>query len=130
MRRRSATAVRAVGAANPEHLRRGRSLFVKHCVTCHGDLGRGDGRHENDEEIPADDEPVEAPAEHRPHDAEDDDGAHRGGDEGAKDEGVDPTRADGLGLLRHRDEGRLGDHRAGAQIGQQNIGSDSSSKLP
>jgi mono/diheme cytochrome c family protein len=32
-----------LSAANPEHLRKGRSLFVKHCVTCHGDHGRGDG---------------------------------------------------------------------------------------
>jgi mono/diheme cytochrome c family protein len=28
---------------DPEHLKKGRSLFVRHCVTCHGDLGRGDG---------------------------------------------------------------------------------------
>jgi mono/diheme cytochrome c family protein len=28
---------------NPEHLKRGRGLFAKHCVTCHGDQGRGDG---------------------------------------------------------------------------------------
>jgi len=33
----------ALSATNPEHLRRGRSLFVRHCVTCHGDQGRGDG---------------------------------------------------------------------------------------
>jgi mono/diheme cytochrome c family protein len=33
----------ALSATNPEHLRRGRSLFVMHCVTCHGDQGRGDG---------------------------------------------------------------------------------------
>jgi mono/diheme cytochrome c family protein len=28
---------------NTEHVRKGRALFVKHCVTCHGDQGRGDG---------------------------------------------------------------------------------------
>lgn len=28
---------------NPEHARNGRSLFAKHCVTCHGEQGRGDG---------------------------------------------------------------------------------------
>lgn len=33
----------ALSASNPEHLRKGRSLFVKHCVTCHGEQGRGDG---------------------------------------------------------------------------------------
>lgn len=27
----------------PEHLKKGRSLFVRHCVTCHGEQGRGDG---------------------------------------------------------------------------------------
>jgi mono/diheme cytochrome c family protein len=30
---------------NPEHARKGHSLFVKHCVTCHGEQGRGDGPH-------------------------------------------------------------------------------------
>jgi mono/diheme cytochrome c family protein len=28
---------------NPEHLKKGRGLFVRHCVTCHGEQGRGDG---------------------------------------------------------------------------------------
>jgi mono/diheme cytochrome c family protein len=28
---------------HPEQLKKGRSLFVVHCVTCHGDHGRGDG---------------------------------------------------------------------------------------
>lgn len=31
------------GSSTPEHLKKGRSLFVRHCVTCHGELGRGDG---------------------------------------------------------------------------------------
>jgi mono/diheme cytochrome c family protein len=35
--------VNALSPGNPEHVRRGRSLFVKHCVTCHGEQGRGDG---------------------------------------------------------------------------------------
>ena len=30
-------------STTPEHLKKGRSLFVRHCVTCHGELGRGDG---------------------------------------------------------------------------------------
>jgi mono/diheme cytochrome c family protein len=30
-------------SSTPEHLKKGRSLFVRHCVTCHGELGRGDG---------------------------------------------------------------------------------------
>jgi mono/diheme cytochrome c family protein len=29
--------------SNPEHLKKGRALFVSHCVTCHGEHGRGDG---------------------------------------------------------------------------------------
>jgi len=33
----------ALSATNPEHLKKGRGLFVKHCITCHGDQGRGDG---------------------------------------------------------------------------------------
>lgn len=32
-----------LSATNPEHLKRGRSLFMRHCVTCHGEQGRGDG---------------------------------------------------------------------------------------
>jgi mono/diheme cytochrome c family protein len=32
-----------LSATNPDHLRRGRGLFAQHCVTCHGDQGRGDG---------------------------------------------------------------------------------------
>jgi len=35
--------VSPLSPTNPEHARKGRSLFVKHCVTCHGDQGRGDG---------------------------------------------------------------------------------------
>lgn len=27
----------------PEGIERGRTLYVKHCATCHGDRGRGDG---------------------------------------------------------------------------------------
>jgi mono/diheme cytochrome c family protein len=33
----------ALSATNPEHVKKGRSLFAKHCVTCHGDRGQGDG---------------------------------------------------------------------------------------
>ena len=33
----------ALSASNPEHVKRGRSLFMRHCVTCHGNEGRGDG---------------------------------------------------------------------------------------
>lgn len=33
----------ALSATNAEHVKRGRSLFMKHCVTCHGNEGRGDG---------------------------------------------------------------------------------------
>jgi mono/diheme cytochrome c family protein len=33
----------ALSPTNPEHLKKGRSLFVKHCVTCHGEHGKGDG---------------------------------------------------------------------------------------
>jgi mono/diheme cytochrome c family protein len=32
-----------LGPASLEHVNRGRSLFVQHCVTCHGEHGRGDG---------------------------------------------------------------------------------------
>lgn len=35
--------VNTLSATNAEHLKKGRSLFVKHCVTCHGEQGRGDG---------------------------------------------------------------------------------------
>lgn len=30
-------------AVSPEGLERGRKLYVKHCETCHGDKGKGDG---------------------------------------------------------------------------------------
>ena len=33
----------ALSSTNSEHVKRGRSLFMKHCVTCHGSEGRGDG---------------------------------------------------------------------------------------
>lgn len=33
----------ALSATNPEHVKKGRTLFVKHCITCHGEQGRGDG---------------------------------------------------------------------------------------
>lgn len=35
--------VNTLSATNAEHLKKGRSLFAKHCVTCHGEQGRGDG---------------------------------------------------------------------------------------
>ena len=35
--------VSPLSPTNPEHLKKGRSLFVKHCLTCHGEQGRGDG---------------------------------------------------------------------------------------
>jgi mono/diheme cytochrome c family protein len=35
--------INALSATNPEHIKKGRTLFVKHCVTCHGERGRGDG---------------------------------------------------------------------------------------
>ena len=33
----------ALSSTNSEHVKRGRGLFMKHCVTCHGNEGRGDG---------------------------------------------------------------------------------------
>lgn len=33
----------ALSASNPEHVKRGRGLFMRHCVTCHGNEGKGDG---------------------------------------------------------------------------------------
>ena len=36
--------VSTAGSAGPEAATRGRAVFASHCVQCHGDSGKGDGR--------------------------------------------------------------------------------------